>query len=82
MPHILICDDEENIRRLIRKYAEFEGYTVSEAANGMQALSLCAANRYDAMLEAFAAMVRGEEPNPYTPDYELTLYKTLLECCK
>lgn len=50
MPHILICDDEENIRRLIRKYAEFEGYTVSEAANGMQALSLCAANRYDAMI--------------------------------
>lgn len=39
-------------------------------------------NRYDAMLEAFAAMVRGEDTNPYTPDYELILYKTLLECCK
>ncbi len=37
--------------------------------------------RYDGMLESFAAMVRGEIKNPYTPDYELTLYKTLLKCC-
>lgn len=37
--------------------------------------------RYDAMMEAFAAMVRGEKSNPYTPDYELTLYKTVLQCC-
>ncbi len=50
MQHILICDDEENIRRLIRKYAEFEGYAVDEAANGMEALTLCADNRYDAMI--------------------------------
>lgn len=39
-------------------------------------------NRYDEMLMSFAAMVRGEIKNPYTPDYELTLYKTLLNCCK
>ena len=38
-------------------------------------------NRYEKMLSAFAAMVRGEIENPYTPDYELELYKTLLKCC-
>ncbi len=38
-------------------------------------------NRYDAMMAAFAAMVRGEKQNPYTPDYELELYKTVLRCC-
>ena len=37
--------------------------------------------RYDAMMEAFAAMARGERANPCTPDYELTLYKTVLKAC-
>lgn len=39
MYRILVVDDEEMIRSLIRKYAEFEGHTVSEAANGMEALN-------------------------------------------
>lgn len=38
-------------------------------------------DRYDAMVASFAAMVRGDIENPYTYDYELELYKTLLECC-
>ena len=37
--------------------------------------------RYAAMLEAFAAMVRGEKENPYTADYELQLYQCILRCC-
>lgn len=37
--------------------------------------------RYAAMLAAFAAMVRGEKENPYTLDYELDLFKTILKCC-
>ena len=36
--HLLVVDDEEKIRALIRKYAEFEGYRVSEAADGMEAV--------------------------------------------
>ena len=39
-------------------------------------------DRYEGMMLEFAAMVRGEKENPFTPDYELTLYKTILECCK
>ena len=38
-------------------------------------------DRYDAMMESFAQMVRGEKQNPYTPDYELELYKTVLKAC-
>ncbi len=38
-------------------------------------------DRYDPMMAAFAAMVRGDAENPWSPDYELTLYKTLLRCC-
>ena len=37
--------------------------------------------RYDAMMRAFAAMVRGEKQNPYTYDYELQLFRLILKCC-
>ena len=47
MKHILIVDDEEKIRSLIRKYAEFEGYAVDEASNGLDALELFGKNSYD-----------------------------------
>ena len=41
MQKILIVDDETKIRELIRKYAEFEGYVVEEAGNGMEAVQIC-----------------------------------------
>ena len=41
MYHILVVDDEEKIRTLIRKYAEFEGHQVTEAEYGMQAVEIC-----------------------------------------
>lgn len=37
-------------------------------------------HRYDGMMAAFARIVRGE-PNPYSYDYELALFQTLLRCC-
>ena len=37
--------------------------------------------RYDTMMKSFAEMARGNKVNPYTYDYELTLYRTLLRCC-
>lgn len=39
-------------------------------------------DRYVPMMRAFASMVRGESENPYTPDYEKTLFHLLLACCK
>ena len=50
MAHILIADDEEKIRTLIRKYAEYEGHTVSEAANGMDALALHKSESFDLII--------------------------------
>lgn len=46
MYHILIVDDEEKIRMLIKKYAEFEGHKVTEAENGMVAVELCRRDPY------------------------------------
>lgn len=39
-------------------------------------------NRYDGMMLDFAKIVNGEKINEYDYDYELNLYKILLECCK
>lgn len=39
-------------------------------------------NRYDLMLQSFAKMVAGEMENPYSLDYELKLFKTILKCCE
>ena len=38
MYNILIVDDEDMIRKLIRKYAEFDGHSVTEATDGMDAV--------------------------------------------
>lgn len=38
-------------------------------------------DRYDEMMRSFAAMVRGEKENPWSCDYELKLYKTVLKAC-
>ncbi len=47
---ILVVDDEEKIRSLIRKYAEFEGYTVKEAADGMQAVQMAEEEDFDIII--------------------------------
>jgi len=50
MYNILIVDDEAKIRELIRKYAEFEGHSVGEAENGMEAVSLFKNGNYDIII--------------------------------
>lgn len=50
MYHILVADDESRIRAIIRKYAEFEGHTVTEAADGMEAVLLCRKHDYDLII--------------------------------
>lgn len=47
MYHILVVDDESRIRSIIKKYAEFEGHTVTEAGDGMEAVHLCRSNEFD-----------------------------------
>ncbi len=47
---LLIVDDEANIRRVVREYAEFEGYETDEAADGMEAVNKAKANDYDIII--------------------------------
>ncbi len=50
MYRILIVDDEEKIRALIKKYADFEGHKVTEASDGMEAVRLCRDQDFDIII--------------------------------
>lgn len=50
MYKILIVDDEEMIRRLILKYAVFEGHRADEAVNGMEAVEKVRGGSYDIII--------------------------------
>ena len=45
--HLLVVDDETQIRMIIKKYAEFEGNSVTEAVNGMDAVNIYRQNPAD-----------------------------------
>ena len=50
MYKILVVDDEVRIRSIIKKYAEFEGHSVVEAGDGMEAVYLCRNNSFDMVI--------------------------------
>ncbi len=50
MYKILVVDDEEHIREVIKEYAEFEGHEVDEASDGMQAIEMAKAKDYDIII--------------------------------
>ncbi|MDD6255706.1 MAG: response regulator transcription factor [Eubacteriales bacterium] len=50
MARLLIVDDEEKIREVVKEYAEFEGYEIDEAEDGMEAVSMCRENDYDLII--------------------------------
>lgn len=41
MAKILVCDDEIGYRKVVRKYAESEGFEVLEACDGIEAIAVC-----------------------------------------
>ena len=47
MHKLLVVDDEARIRALIQKYAAFEGFEVTEASDGLEAIELVRQNDYD-----------------------------------
>lgn len=47
---ILVVDDEEKIRNVIREYAEFEGYEIKEANDGMEAVNICKNEDFDIII--------------------------------
>lgn len=47
MAKILMVDDEEKIRFVVKEYAQFSGHEVTEAADGSQAVELCKKQDFD-----------------------------------
>ncbi len=50
MTKILIVDDEEKIREVIREYSQISGYETDEAADGLQAIEKVLNNDYDCIV--------------------------------
>lgn len=48
--HLLVVDDNENNRDIVSRLLEREGYTISKAENGLQALELLAGEHVDLIL--------------------------------
>lgn len=47
---ILVVDDEAKIREVIKTYAEFEGHTVEEASDGLEAIDKCKEQDFDVIV--------------------------------
>ena len=47
---VLIVDDEDMIRNVLKEYVEFDGNEAYEAADGMEAVRMCRDNDYDVIL--------------------------------
>ena len=64
MAKILIVDDEQKIRFVVKEYAQFSGHDVAEAGDGTDAIELCKKQRFDIIimdvmmpkLDGFSAM--------------------------
>lgn len=50
MYKLLVVDDEQKIREIISKYAQFEGYSVEEAPDGMTAIEMFKEKDYDLII--------------------------------
>ena len=50
MSRVLVVDDEQKIREVIREYAEWNEHEVTEATNGMEAVELCKENDFDVII--------------------------------
>ena len=50
MAKILVVDDEAKIRMIIKEYAEFEGYEVVQASDGMEAVEKTKADSFDIII--------------------------------
>ena len=47
---LLVVDDEEKIRSMIKKYAVYEGHEIVEASNGFEAIEMCQKRSFDLII--------------------------------
>lgn len=50
MYRVLVVDDEEQIRKVICEYAQFQGWETREAADGMEAVQICRNEDFDVIV--------------------------------
>ncbi len=50
MKKVLVVDDEENIREVVREYLELNGYEAYEASDGIEALELVKSTQLDCVI--------------------------------
>lgn len=80
MARLLIVDDEEKIREIIRKYAQHDGFETDEASDGQEAVDKCEENAYDLVimdvmmpnLDGFSAVKEIKQNHPDMPFIMLT----------
>src|SRR5206468_12682596 len=88
VPHhrsVLICEDEEVIRRSLAELLQGEGYVVSPAANVTDAVSLARSNDFDVAIcdvmlpdgDGVDLLKRLIRPNPRTSVLVITAYATV-----
>ena len=66
-------EDKKTTGRYVRESKNWHTLTPKEYSEGV--------DRYDSMMNCFASYVRGDKENPWSYDYELELYKTVLKAC-
>ena len=47
---VLIVDDEDRIREVLKEYAAYEGFEVEEARDGLEAVQICKTRDFDAIV--------------------------------
>lgn len=78
-PHILICDDEVDVREMLQEYLGKRGYTVSTASGGEELRNIITRETIDAMIldinmprEDGLSILRSLRPENTTPVIMLT----------
>ncbi len=85
LPDLLIVEDKSSLRTVLRKTLEAAGYSVEEAPDGDQALSLLARRRYLVVLcdlklpgtDGFGVLQAALEADPAVPVILMTAYATI-----
>lgn len=84
-PRILVVDDEESIRMMLRAVLEEEGYEIIEAADGPEAVKAVEQNRLDLILldirmttmDGIETLTEIRKISPFVPVLMMTAYATV-----
>lgn len=86
-PRLLVADDDDELRGVLRRVLEREGYAVTTAADGAQARALLDGSEFDFLvsdiqmpgLDGFALMAQARALHPALRVVLITAYPTLIQ---